>query len=288
MTTTPAMPELPETTYSLFYEEPGDLEGEGCQYVLDDPGYTADQMRAYALATLQAQPAAEVSDGVERVLALAHAYADAKLMRYGQLGIKDLPDPQVAYEDLERAILALRPQSESAAPTVEAAREMGAKGGPVVEAERLAFEAWMAGHCWAVSPTWNGKTYDDSEEDKKRKLLDPLARTTRMLWAAWRDRAALSSLRPQAVPMTEGLVEVVPYSEWRRGDVLRITSEGADIGPFSVGQMVRHDDLDGDNVPYCRSLDGSARYALVHSQLKFISREAHHGITAPAGGEGKA
>lgn len=58
MTTTPAMPELPETAYSLFYEEPGDLEGEGCQYVLDDPGYTADQMRAYALATLQAQPAA--------------------------------------------------------------------------------------------------------------------------------------------------------------------------------------------------------------------------------------
>lgn len=144
---------------------------------------------SYALAALQSQPAAEVSDEeIERV-ARSH----------GTGGWQTLPD-MIRFA---RAILALRPQSESAAPTVEAAREMGAKGGPVVEAERLAFEAWMAGHCWAVSPTWNGKTYDDSEEDKKRKLLDPLARTTRMLWAAWRDRAALSSLRPQAVPMTE-------------------------------------------------------------------------------------
>ena len=67
-----------------------------------------------------------------------------------------------------------------------------------------AFEAWMAGHCWKVSPTWSGQTYDDSEWSKARKLLDPLARTTRMLWAAWRDRAAL---RPQAVPMTDEQVD---------------------------------------------------------------------------------
>ena len=82
-------------------------------------------------------------------------------------------------------------------PSVEAAHEMGANGGPVVEDERLAFEAWMRGHCWSVSPTWNGREYEDSAEDKKRKLLDPLARMTRMLWAAWRDRAALTAA-PQA------------------------------------------------------------------------------------------
>lgn len=96
------------------------------------------------------------------------------------------------------------------APDLDAAREMGAKGGPVVEAERLAFEAWMAGHCWKVSPTWNGKEYDDSEGDKKRKLLDPLARTTRMLWAAWRDRAALAARQPQAqqLPATRETLRV--------------------------------------------------------------------------------
>jgi len=93
------------------------------------------------------------------------------------------------------------------APSVEAAREMGAKGGPVVQAERLAFEAWMAGHCWKVSPTWNGREYDDSEEDKKRKLLDPLARITRMLWAAWRDRAALAA-QPSAPAQGEVAVKL--------------------------------------------------------------------------------
>ena len=33
---------------------------------------------------------------------------------------------------------------------------MGATGGPVVEAERLAFEAWMQGHCWGLAAQWDG------------------------------------------------------------------------------------------------------------------------------------
>ena len=99
-------------------------------------------------------------------------------------------------------------------------------------------------------------------------------------------RRAILALRPQAVPMTDEPVKVVPYTEWHRGDVLRITSEGRDIGPFEEGQLVRHDDEDGDNAPYCRSLNGDYRYALIHDQLEFVSTEARHGITAPAGGEG--
>lgn len=79
----------------------------------------------------------------------------------------------------------------SEAPSIESAYAMGAKGGPVVEAERLAFEAWMSGHCWAVSDTWNGRQYEDSQEYRDAKQLDPLAMDTRRLWAAWRDRAAL-------------------------------------------------------------------------------------------------
>lgn len=149
-------------------------------------------------AMVQAQPAA-VSDEQIRQLAI-----DTGLVY--DTGNK-LLTPYLDYIDLTRyvltfarAILALRPQAESEAPTIEAAHQMGAKGGPAVEAERLAFEAWMAGHCWNVSPTWNGQTYDDSEGDKARKLLDPLARMTRMLWAAWRDRAALNT-RPQADPI---------------------------------------------------------------------------------------
>lgn len=76
-----------------------------------------------------------------------------------------------------------------AAPSIEAAIAMGATGGPVVEAERLAFEAWMRGHCWALCATWDGKTYrSDSEQGG---WINPHAMRTRELWAAWRDRAAL-------------------------------------------------------------------------------------------------
>jgi len=78
------------------------------------------------------------------------------------------------------------------APSIEAAYAMGAKGGPVVEAERLAFEAWMRGHCWSVSDTWDGSQYADRKSANKCGGVDPLAMDTRRLWAVWRDRAALT------------------------------------------------------------------------------------------------
>lgn len=78
-----------------------------------------------------------------------------------------------------------------AAPSIEKAYEMGAEGGEVNEDERAAFEAWMRGRCWDLMATWNGITYIgilDSSSD-----IDPSAMRTRQLWAAWRDRAALST-----------------------------------------------------------------------------------------------
>lgn len=75
------------------------------------------------------------------------------------------------------------------APSIEAALAMGAIGGPVVEAERLAFEAWMRGHCWALTATWDGKTYRGTAEHGS--YICPHAMQVRQLWAAWRDRAAL-------------------------------------------------------------------------------------------------
>lgn len=79
----------------------------------------------------------------------------------------------------------------SSAPSIEAARAMGAKGGPVIESERLAFEAWMQGHCWLVGGEWDGTTYSHPLE-KDGSFIDQQAMWTRQLWAAWRDRAALS------------------------------------------------------------------------------------------------
>ena len=80
-----------------------------------------------------------------------------------------------------------------AAPTPEAAAAMGAQGGPPSEAERLAFEAWMRGHSWPVAGAWNGTTYIGSADLDPLCLVDTAAMQTRLLWAAWRDRAALAT-----------------------------------------------------------------------------------------------
>ena len=83
------------------------------------------------------------------------------------------------------------------APSVEDARAMGQQGSPADEAERLAFEAWMEGHCWTIYAKWNGEQYlSRTEEESQGRYLDHDAITTRMLWAVWRDRAALSKLQP--------------------------------------------------------------------------------------------
>lgn len=77
------------------------------------------------------------------------------------------------------------------APSIESAFAMGAKSGPNVEEERLAFEAWMLGHCWALSAEWTGSHYRGSDENGEN--FCPHAMVTRKLWAAWRDRAALAA-----------------------------------------------------------------------------------------------
>lgn len=91
---------------------------------------------------------------------------------------------------LREWLMSLRPVGVALpAPTEQAAYDLGAKGAPATEHERLLFEAWMRGHCWALCATWNGKEYrSDAEQGGD---LDPRAMATRRLFAAWRDRAAL-------------------------------------------------------------------------------------------------
>lgn len=79
------------------------------------------------------------------------------------------------------------------APDIEAARKMGEEGGPAVEEERLAFEAWMDGHCWSLGATWTGTGYM-ADSERKYGLFCGKAFVTRGLWAAWRDRAALARM----------------------------------------------------------------------------------------------
>ena len=83
--------------------------------------------------------------------------------------------------------------SKHKAPDIEAARKMGEEGGSAVEAERLAFEAWMDGHCWPLGATWTGTGYM-ADSERKYGLFCGEAFVTRGLWAAWRDRAALARM----------------------------------------------------------------------------------------------
>lgn len=92
---------------------------------------------------------------------------------------------------VERHVVRPVPErAEVGAPTVEDAYDMGAKGGPNHDGERLAFEAWMRGHCWALCATWRGTHY--RADDEVNGNVNLLAMRTRELWAAWRDRAALA------------------------------------------------------------------------------------------------
>lgn len=59
---------------------------------------------------------------------------------------------------------------------------MGANGGETVDAERLAFEAWMRGNCWALTATWDGTTYRGTAEHGN--YICPHAMQVRQLWTA--------------------------------------------------------------------------------------------------------
>ncbi|MCG8991786.1 hypothetical protein LH427_01975 [Laribacter hongkongensis] len=123
--------------------------------------------------------------------------------RFGGLG-SNLEENRTAVVEYVEALLNCAPQpsvppgwklASLVAPTIEAAREIGAKGGEANDAERLAFEAWMAGHCWSISAAWNGTSYVSPSETVG--YVCPHAMRTRQLWAAWRDRAALAAAQAQ-------------------------------------------------------------------------------------------
>jgi|GEM_PF-4109231 len=100
------------------------------------------------------------------------------------------------------AVMESAPAVPAATVTEQQAYDMGAKGAPPTERERLLFEAWMRGHCWALCATWDGKGY--RSEAEQGGALDPRAMATRRLFAAWRDRAALAALPAGVQGQTPG------------------------------------------------------------------------------------
>ena len=76
------------------------------------------------------------------------------------------------------------------APSIADAWDIGATGATVEDGERLAFEAWVSGHCWLLGTEWDGRGCR-SEYEVNGHICHQ-AMITRMMWAAWRDRAALA------------------------------------------------------------------------------------------------
>ena len=87
-------------------------------------------------------------------------------------------------------------REDACTPSVDEARRMGEKGSDTVEGERLAFEAWLAGHCWSLEGAkWDGNCYRGDDETMGRVSVSLPAIGIRRMWAAWRDRAALARLK---------------------------------------------------------------------------------------------
>lgn len=119
------------------------------------------------------------------------------MWQYGELTEETVQVAKEHNHEVQSLYALLGAQPAPSAPSEEAAAEMGANGGHVVEAERLAFEAWMRGHCWKLGAKWTGTEYRSDFE--KGGMVDTHAMRTRELWAAWRDRAALAAA-PEAKP----------------------------------------------------------------------------------------
>lgn len=153
-----------------------------------------------ALASLEAGMVIGAVDTLERALAAPSAapVQPVAWIRYCSDGCIEGPILHASMEEVRKQsgawtpLYAAPPSAAPATPkplTEEAAYEMGAAGAPPTESERLLFEAWMRGHCWALCATWDGKQYrSDAEQGGD---VDPRAMATRRIWAAWRDRAAL-------------------------------------------------------------------------------------------------
>jgi len=174
------------------------------------PLYTHPAQPSEPKAELIEQARLGMGDGLNMALAVVELYGmkgDVIYTEIAKLRETTQPKSEPAHDDLTIAYMSgfhdgkkakAKPVQEPL--TVESAHAMGAKGATPTEAERLLFEAWMRGHCWAVDGDWNGSQYVHANE--KTGFVHGGAMNTRSLWAAWRDRAALAAPKGRK-PLTE-------------------------------------------------------------------------------------
>lgn len=66
----------------------------------------------------------------------------------------------------------------------------------------------------------------------------------------------------------------LPFTTWRAGDILRvILLEPGDEKHYSLGQLVKHDDYDGDSCPCLKDMSGTPINLCAYAwQLEFVER----------------
>ncbi len=189
------LPPLPEPAITVRGYGPafGTADGAGA--------FTAGQMREYATAALdKGRPQYDWSLLEATQKSLREHMAEIRTLR-AALAQQPAQPPAV---DMQ---MPLMPQHEPLDDNTADAFRMGQTGSPSTDAERRRFQAWMAGHCWACAP-WNGTGYTQQ--------------TTRVLWAAWRDCAALQQSAQARQPLTdeqidtEIAVHVDPVATYRK------------------------------------------------------------------------
>lgn len=112
------------------------------------------------------------------------------------------------------------------------AHRLGATGAEPTEEERLLFEQWMRGHCWALCATWNGKQYvSDAEQGG---CVDPRAMNTRQLFAAWRDRAALAAYASQQADQYPDAGKMVAEPSDARVEAAAMALARMSYGPLAL------------------------------------------------------
>ena len=116
-------------------------------------------------------------------------------------------------------------------PLQQAAYDIGAKGSDPTEEERLAFESWMRGHCWAVIGDWDGKQYKHGCEDGE--FIHGGAMGTRRLWAAWRDRGAVAMVLAEKSQAVEpiGYVRHADKTFWPHPEYAVYASVSPSLAP---------------------------------------------------------
>ena len=61
------------------------------------------------------------------------------------------------------------------------------------------------------------------------------------------------------------------YRDWKKGDRL-VVIDREEHDPLQLGDIVIHDDTDGNSAPWVLTLDGTKKHCMSNTELQFMER----------------